>query len=103
MTTAESGARHHGAGEDPSAHDDGVARPYDPLKLCIFATIAALGWLLGPAALLLFAVLGFTGYWKAYRAGLTHSKCLLHDTRVVLGYLATLAVIACGGIYVKFF
>lgn len=103
MTTAASGARHHGAARDPIAHDDTVARPYDPLKLCIFATIAALGWLLGPAALLLFAALGLTGYWKAYRAGLTHSKCLLRDTRVVLGYLAVLAVIACAGIYMQWF
>lgn len=34
----------------------------DPLRLCIFATVAALGWLLGPFALLVFGVLGFTGY-----------------------------------------
>ena len=26
--------------------------PYDPLRLCIFATVALLGWLLGPVALL---------------------------------------------------
>ena len=76
-----------------------TARPYDPLKLCVFATIAALGWWTGPVALLLFAVLGFAGYWKARRAGLTHSKCLLGDTRLVLGYLAVLAAVACGGIY----
>ncbi len=103
MTTADSGARHHGAGEHPGARDDAVASPYDPLKLCIFATVAALGWLLGPAALLVFAALGFTGYWKARRAGLAHSKCLLGDTRIVLGYLALLAVVACAGIYLKLF
>ena len=64
--------------------------PYDPLRLCIFATVALLGWLLGPVALLFFAGLGFVGYWQARRAGLTRSKCFLRDTRLVLGYLAGL-------------
>jgi hypothetical protein len=36
--------------------------PYDPLRLCIFATIALLGWVLGPLALAFFAVLGIVGY-----------------------------------------
>ena len=58
--------------------------PFDPLRLCIFATVALLGWALGPFALLFFAGLGFTGYWKARRAGLTRSRCLLRDTRLVL-------------------
>ncbi len=43
-------------------------------------------------ALVLFATLGFVGYWKARRAGLRTSKCVLRDTRLVLGYLAALAV-----------
>ena len=81
-------------------HDraDTEAPPYDPLRLCIFATIALLGWLLGPVALLGFAVLGLVGYTKAYRAGLTTSKCLLRDTRLVIGYLALLAVAGAAGI-----
>jgi hypothetical protein len=65
---------------------------YDPLRLCVFATIALLGWLLGPAALLGFAALGFAGYWKAWRGGLERSRCVLRDTRLVLAYLAALAV-----------
>ena len=72
--------------------------PFDPLRLCIFATVALLGWALGPFALLFFAGLGFTGYWKARRAGLTRSRCLLRDTRLVLAYLAVLAVAAGVGI-----
>ena len=76
------------------------ATPYDPLRLCIFATVALLGWLLGPVALLCFAVLGFTGYWKARRAGLTRSRCLLRDTRLVLGYLALLALAGVVGSWV---
>jgi len=74
------------------------AATYDPLRLCIFATVAALGWLLGPVALLGFAGLGFVGYWRARRAGLKTSKCVLRDTRLVLGYLAVLGVAAAWGI-----
>jgi hypothetical protein len=72
--------------------------PYDPLRLCIFATVALLGWLLGPVALLGFAVLGLVGYGRAYRAGLTRSKCFLRDVRLVLGYLALLAVAGLAGV-----
>ncbi len=100
MTTTSPGARHDSPVDDGHRHHDPAS---DPLKLCIFATIAALGWLLGPVALLFFAVLGFTSYWKARRAGLARSKCLLGDTRLVLGYLALLAVVAGGGIYLRLF
>ena len=75
--------------------------PYDPLRLCIFATVALLGWLLGPFALLFFAGLGFLGYVKARRSGLTRSKCLLRDTRLVLGYLGVLMVAAAVGIWLQ--
>lgn len=74
------------------------AAPYDPLRLCIFATVALLGWALGPVALLGFAVLGLVGYTRAYRAGLTRSKCLLRDTRLVIGYLSVLAVAGAAGV-----
>jgi hypothetical protein len=76
---------------------------YDPLRLCIFATVALLGWLLGPVALLLFAALGFVGYAKARRAGLSRSKCLLRDTRLVLGYLAVLIAAGVVGIGLQLF
>lgn len=70
---------------------------FDPLRLCVYATIAALGWWLGPAALLVFAALGFVGYLRARRAGLMRSKCLLRDTRLVLAYLAVLTIAAATG------
>ena len=81
----------------------GTEEPYDPLRLCIFATIALIGWLLGPVALLFFAGLGFVGYAKARRAGLTRSKCLLRDTRLVLGYLGVLVAAGLVGIWLQLF
>ena len=74
------------------------APTFDPLKLCIFATVALLGWVLGPFALLWFAGMGFLGYWRARQAGLTRSRCLLRDTRLVLLYLGLLVVAAGVGI-----
>lgn len=74
------------------------AAPYDPLRLCIYATIALLAWVFGPLAVVGFAALGFVGYWRARRAGLTRSKCVLKDTRLVLSYLGVLALAGLVGI-----
>lgn len=81
--------------EQPEHH----SAPYDPLRLCVFATIALLGWVLGPVALLGFAVLAIVGYARARRDGLLRSRCKLGDTRLVLLYLTVLAAAACVGIY----
>ena len=70
----------------------GAQRGFDPLRLCVFATVALLGWLLGPVALVFFAGLGFVGYVKARRAGLLRSRCKLGDTRLVLVWLGALVV-----------
>ncbi len=77
-----------------------VEPPFDPLRLCIFATISVLGWVFGPLAVLVFAAVGFAGYWKARRAGLTRSKCYLRDTRLVLAYLFVLAAAGVWGLVV---
>jgi hypothetical protein len=79
---------HHG--DDP---------PFDPLRLCVFATVALLGWVLGPWALLGFALLAVAGYGRARRQGLLRSRCRLGDTRLVLLYLVVLAAAAACGIY----
>jgi hypothetical protein len=71
---------------------------YDPLRLCVFTTVALLTWLIGPAVVVAFATLGFLGYVKARRAGLSRSKCLLRDTRLVLGYLALVGLSALAGV-----
>ncbi|HWG99053.1 MAG TPA: hypothetical protein VNV66_06950 [Pilimelia sp.] len=74
------------------------AAPYDPLRLCVYATVALLAWLLGPVAVLGFAALGVAGYWRARRAGLTRSRCLLRDTRLVLAYLGLVAAAGAAGV-----
>lgn len=68
--------------------------PYDPLRLCVYATVALLAWLLGPAMVAVFAGLGLIGYIRARRAGLQHSKCALRDTRLVIAYLGIIALVA---------
>jgi hypothetical protein len=89
--------RHLDPPAQPVEHDEVV--PFDPLKLCVFATVALLGWLLGPWALLGFSLLAVAGYARARRAGLLHSRCKLGDTRLVLLYLVVLAAGAGFGIY----
>lgn len=86
----------HGHTPDPEVD---APPPFDPLRLCIFATIALLGWAAGPVALTVFAAVGFAGYWKARRRGLTRSKCFLRDTRLVLAYLGLLLAAGLWGIY----
>ena len=61
---------------------------YDPLRLCIFTTIALIAWLVSPpVAVLAMSSLGIAAYVKAWRGGLRQSKCVLGDVRLVLGYL----------------
>lgn len=85
----------------PENHADSA--PYDPLRLCIFATVALLGWVLGPVALLVFAVLGLVGYTRARRNGLTRSKCFLRDVRLVILYLGALAAAGIVGTLLRVF
>jgi len=76
----------------PQHRDDVPAEepPFDPLRLCVFATVALFAWILGPIAVGVFAAVGFAGYLRARRAGLLRSRCKLGDTRLVLVYLALL-------------
>ncbi|WP_156386146.1 hypothetical protein [Arthrobacter sp. Soil764] len=98
------GGRHGTARETPSVPPGSgpgstEEAPFDPLRLCIFATIALLGWLAGPLALSVFSAIGLIGYWKARRRGLKKSKCYLRDTRLVLAYLGVLLASGVYGIY----
>ncbi|MGA0945330.1 MAG: hypothetical protein ACO3UW_06120 [Candidatus Nanopelagicales bacterium] len=87
-----------GVPERPVPGEPAVASSFDPLKLCIFTTIALLAWIFGPVAVAVFAVLGLAGYWRAHRAGLTRSRCYLRDVRLVLLYLGLVLVAALAGI-----
>ena len=64
-------------------------RTFDPLRYCIFTTIALIAWAVGaPVAVALMSALGLAAYVSAWRAGLRTSKCVLRDTRLVIAYLA---------------
>jgi hypothetical protein len=71
--------------------------PFDPLRLCVFATVALIAWVAGPVAVAVFAGIGFVGYLRARRAGLLRSRCKLGDTRIVLVYLAVLVAAGLAG------
>jgi hypothetical protein len=71
--------------------------PFDPLRLCVFATVALIAWVLGPIAVAVFAAIGFVGYLRARRAGLLRSRCKLGDTRIVLAYLAVMVATGVAG------
>jgi hypothetical protein len=67
----------------------------DPLRYCIFTTIAVLAWLLSPAvAVLLMSGLGLWAYGRAYRAGLRESRCVLRHVGLVFGYLGAAFAVA---------
>lgn len=97
--TADSGSASH-AELDLSGlnrYDETVGSPsppFDPLRLCVFTTVALIACLLGPIAVLGFALIAIAGYARARRQGLLRSKCKLGDTRIVLAYLSALAVLA---------
>jgi len=74
--------------------DRAATAPFDPLRLCVYATVALIAWLAGPYAVAGFAALGLAGYVRARRAGLRQSKCFLRDTRLVIGYLAAVLAVA---------
>jgi len=74
--------------------DPAATAPYDPLRLCVYATVALIAWLAGPYAVAGFAGLGLAGYVRARRAGLLRSKCFLRDTRLVIGYLGAILAVA---------
>jgi hypothetical protein len=73
-----------------TTHDQRAGeRTFDPLRYCIFTTIALIAWAAGaPVAVALMSAIGLAAYVSAWRAGLRTSKCVLRDTRLVIAYLA---------------
>jgi hypothetical protein len=62
---------------------------YDPVRFCIFTTIALLAWALSPPVVVAaLSGVGLWAYWRARRQGLARSRCVLGDTRLVMAYLA---------------
>lgn len=79
----------------PAAFNPIVSReePFDPLRLCVYTTIALLAWLLTPALVVsIFSGVALIAYFKARREGLVRSKCKLGDTRLVMTYLGLVFV-----------
>ena len=67
---------------------------FDPIRFCIFTTIALLAWALGPALVVLaLSGLGLWAYWDAWRRGLRTTKCFLRDPRLAMGYLGAAFVL----------
>lgn len=97
-TTPPLAQRDERVGGPPSGRDDEPQGQFDPLRLCVNATVALLSCVLGPVALLGFALIAIAGYARARRAGLMRSKCKLGSTRNVLVYLSALAVLAAAAI-----
>ena len=85
-------------GQDGRRGSPDAAGAYDPLRLCVFTTVALLTWLIGPAVVAGLAALAFAGYLRARRGGLTSSRCILRDTRLVLGYLGLVGLAATAGV-----
>ncbi len=77
----------------PAVDGERPVATVDPLGWCVIATTALLTWLFGPATLVVLAAIGFIKYWRAWRSGRTDSNCILGDVRLVLAYLAVLAVV----------
>lgn len=70
---------------------ESARKEYDPLRLCIFSTIALIAWLITPPlTAALFASVGVAAYIRARRRGLARSRCKLGDTRLVITYLGLL-------------
>ncbi|GJG87821.1 hypothetical protein tb265_30020 [Gemmatimonadetes bacterium T265] len=109
MTAPAAGAGGAGArrplGGLPTAYADGVpnAGPpppagvaADPLRFCVFTTVALLAWVLGPVVVAAMAGLGLVAYARAVRGGLTESRCVLRRPRLVLLYLACACAVGAG-------
>lgn len=79
-----------------------AAVPFDPIRLCVYTTIALLAWIVSPPVMLMaMSALGIAGYVRAMRAGLTQTKCKLREPRLVLLYLGSAFVAGAAAIVVR--
>lgn len=83
-----------GSAAPASTPEPEAAHTFDPLRYCIFTTIALLAWAVGPAPVVMaMSGLGLLAYGGAWRRGLRQSRCVLGDVRIVLGYLGVAFVL----------
>jgi hypothetical protein len=77
----------------PPVETGQTTRLIDPLRFCVASTVALISWLITPPlAVAGFGTMGLYMYWRARRAGLMKSRCILGDTRWVMVYLAALVI-----------
>jgi hypothetical protein len=68
----------------------GPSVTFDPIRFCVYTTVALLAWLVSPPVMVMaMSGLGLWAYSRAVRAGLTRSKCVLRNPKLVLLYLGT--------------
>ena len=73
--------------------------PFDPIRFCVFTTVALLAWLLGaPVMVMAMSGLGLWAYRRAMRAGLRETKCVLKQPRLVLFYLGAAFTLGLAGL-----
>jgi hypothetical protein len=79
-----------------------VTVQFDPIRLCVYTTIALLAWIVSPPVMLMaMSALGIAGYVRAMRAGLTKTKCVLREPRLVLVYLGSAFVAGAAAIVLR--
>ncbi len=78
-----------------------AAPSFDPLRYCVYTTVALLAWLVSPPVMVMaMSGIGFWMYTRAIRGGLARSKCVLRKPKLVLFYLG--AVFIAGGVGLGF-
>jgi hypothetical protein len=80
---------------------------FDPIRFCVFTTVALIAWAIGPpATVMVMSGMGLWAYWNAWRRGLRETKCVLGDPRIVMFYLALAfaagAIFAMRGLLARF-
>jgi hypothetical protein len=76
---------------------EGRAVVKDPLPYCIYTTVCLIAWVVSPPlAITFFAGLGLRKYWRAWRAGLRDTNCLLGNPQRAMAYLGVLMVAGAG-------
>lgn len=75
----------------------------DPLPFCVYTTVALLAWIVSPPVMMMaMSAIGLWMYAQAIRGGLTRSKCVLRNPRLVLLYLGALFVAGAAGLVWRF-